>query len=343
MQETTTFGGGRLSGFSRGKQTHSRLTLQLDSADRDIYFPVIMVARPFRFHSPDASTHLILSDEINGDWEQFSVTIRAEKYHVWLHDRWKYYSLKSRLQQKLSDMPEDEQLLSVLTDFFRQYPSEYACILIGSGKTAALVDHMRSVPLFYTRKHGECFLSDRPENLIPHMTPRLSKAELRKYLLAGYVPGRRTLLKDIYQIPAGEYVRWEKGDLRTDCYYHFWRTDSEEFAFEEQVERYRNLFLEVMDEFLRAHRGQNIVLLLSGGMDSRFILWALYALAPSNRRIHLLTYGRPRRRDAGWGYDTFVIGCTELSIILNQEEFPFSVFDASEVLAREVVRRCQGE
>ena len=65
------------------------------------------------------------------------------------------------------------------------------------------VDHVRSIPLFFTSKYS-CAITDSPETL-PQALDEISSTQIQSLLLAGFTTGKETLNPNIFQLQSGEY------------------------------------------------------------------------------------------------------------------------------------------
>lgn len=85
----------------------------------------------------------------------------------------------------------------------------YGYVKIEDGEIFATVDHIRSIPLYYsTPGDGVFYLSDNSDwiaNKIPDGSSSVSHIE---YKLTGYVSGRNTRHPKIKQLLPGESIYW---------------------------------------------------------------------------------------------------------------------------------------
>ncbi|MBN2858173.1 MAG: hypothetical protein JXN63_07210, partial [Candidatus Delongbacteria bacterium] len=184
--------------------------------------------------------------------------------------------------KKIIDDPDD------LSTALRELNGVFAFVYEGSGKTILCCDRTRTFPLFYFYDDEELAVSDDP-GLIEKQFKDTDEDSLKLFLFSGYVPGNKTLLEDIYQVQAGEFVVYNKTSLQNQFYHKF---KASEFRSDE-----KNLETELNDIFVSAGKrlrssleGKVPVLPLSSGYDSRLIACLLKMNGFDD--VLTFTYGR---------------------------------------------------
>ena len=168
-----------------------------------------------------------------------------------------------------------------------------ACILDAGGAT--LVRDAAGVRSIYHATHaGRLFFSSEPKAIwgIPGFPRRLSVPALAQYLTFSFVPGRGTMLRDVFSLPAGHLLRWTPdgagpGKERLQRYFFFERPGNdgnEDFPEPAErsgadradaisdgawVERFRQVFSDAVAE--RLPENGPAAVFLSGGLDSSIV------------------------------------------------------------------------
>jgi asparagine synthase (glutamine-hydrolysing) len=152
-------------------------------------------------------------------------------------------------------------------------------------------DRARCFSLFYTLKNNNLIVSDRIESIKNKTgSGEIDHTASKIFLATGYVTGEKTLIKNIFQVQAGEYIYFNKGKIVKDFYHTF---------IPERISDYTNAspvknFLESLD--MLSERTATLlenkvaVIPLSSGYDSRLIVSIL-----KNTGINdaiCFTYGR---------------------------------------------------
>ena len=158
-------------------------------------------------------------------------------------------------------------------------------------------DRVGIKPLYYHSSDGTFLfaseLSSLREN--PSFKPAVDKDTLSLYLDLSYVPAPRTIYRNTYKLPPGEYLVWENG---TVCTKRYWSLDRGEIgassgmAFEEAKEHCTGLIKDSVS--IRLMSDVPLGAFLSGGYDSSLVVAMMKAV------------GAPR-------IDTYSLGFTESS------------------------------
>lgn len=181
------------------------------------------------------------------------------------------------------------------------------------------VDRVRSIPLFYAVSGEEALFSDDANYLRDRLNPPFNEENGAEFLVTGYVTGPDTLFDGISQVQAGEYLVYDKtsGSLVTQFYHRFWHGNFFSDSEEELLDRLDEIFVRVFKRLIASTKGRQIVVPLSGGLDSRIIVAMLKRLGVED--VICFTYGRKGNREAeisrqvaeALGYQWYFVEYTE--------------------------------
>lgn len=216
----------------------------------------------------------------------------------WLFDPWRYSTFTSKLRSAIQNAADFEALETGVRAVCRDNNHEFAAIIAVAGKCLAAVDHIQSEPLFYAISGRTLVLTNEPDRLLSFVEPRLRKLQLREFMLSNWVSGADTLLRNLFQVEAGRLLVSDGKAIGQEAYYEFWHREPAHFSVETATKEFRDLILATVEEFLEPYRDHRIVLMLSGGLDSRLVLWALDTLKAPD--VLLCSYGRSFQRDVVW-------------------------------------------
>ncbi len=169
--------------------------------------------------------------------------------------------------------------------------------LVRTGDSGALlaVDAIRSFPLFYETT-ASARVSDDVLCLADVDTSTVNRAAADEFLLATYVTGPETLYAGIAQVQAGELVQWRDGEVPTGrAYRRTAHDDSGPTEPAEADEVFRSVYHAALQRTLARHRGTQILVPLSGGLDSRLLLATLREFGRDD--VLAFTYGLPDSRE----------------------------------------------
>jgi len=160
------------------------------------------------------------------------------------------------------------------------------------------VDRVRSIPLFYAVSGNEALFSDDANHLRDCLNPPFNEENGAEFLVTGYVTGSDTLFDGISQLRTGEYLIYDREDetLNTYFYHRFWHGDYFSDSEEELLDRLDEVFVRVFERLIASAKGRQIVVPLSGGLDSRIIVAMLKRLGVED--VICFTYGKRGNREA---------------------------------------------
>jgi asparagine synthase (glutamine-hydrolysing) len=166
----------------------------------------------------------------------------------------------------------------------------YSVIIKKEDCLFAAVDTVRAFPLFYYQKDDFFALTDCPDELTADGVPLVldeNNAVILSY--AGFVTGDKTLLKDVFQIVAGEFICFEKNNLTKTFHTQFLTNDFFTSSREELKEALKTALFKMGKNLVKALDGRPVVIPLSGGFDSRLLAYLLKKNHYDN--VFCYTYG----------------------------------------------------
>lgn len=177
----------------------------------------------------------------------------------------------------------------------------YAVVIINNNEVYAVVDRIRSIPLFYGTAEGNVFISDDAHWVRDQVKDKeFAEIAETEFLLTGYVTGPDTLYPNVKQIQAGEalFVEYgfERAQISTERYYRYIHHYQLNTTEQELLNRYDKVLLNTFGRLIRRTNGRLIAVPLSGGYDSRLILLMLKRLGYEN--VIAFSYGREGNEDS---------------------------------------------
>ncbi len=154
------------------------------------------------------------------------------------------------------------------------------------------VDPNRLFPLFYRYTDESWNISDDPLSLVDSATGAVRINELAdvEFQAAAYVTGNETLIEGVYQVQAGEVIRFQEDQAITK-FYHNYRTH---YVFDDEYIELKSKAMKILKEsfgrFIVSLENRHVVLPLSGGFDSRLIASMLRRFG--YEKVTCITYGR---------------------------------------------------
>jgi asparagine synthase (glutamine-hydrolysing) len=171
----------------------------------------------------------------------------------------------------------------------------FALVTSRPGLVAAAVDRVRTIPVFYAVRGADSWLSDDANWLRSALgrSERNTLAE-EEFVLTGYVTGRETLDRSIFQVQAGCIVDFSRSTGPHPSivrHYRFQHAHFMQTSRERLIEDLVQVHERVFSRLLRSVGDRTIVVPMSGGYDSRLIGVSLRDLGA--RRVICYSYGVP--------------------------------------------------
>jgi asparagine synthase (glutamine-hydrolysing) len=206
-----------------------------------------------------------------------------------------------KLASRLLRLLQEQQATEVL----ERTAGNFALAADLGGRVLLAADPVRSLPLLYALDEGVVVATDDPDAL-PGVTgppgeQELDRVACAEYLAAGFVTGARTLFGRWRQVRAGECVEVGDGTLHAKTYFAYLsnsgdgQADDAE-AVHELAKRHDEALLSAFRRLLRSVEGRQLVVPLSGGLDSRLVASTLKRLGRDN--VLCVAYGQPKNFEA---------------------------------------------
>ncbi len=151
-------------------------------------------------------------------------------------------------------------------------------------------DRLGVKPLFYAIRNTRIAFSSTARALkAAGFAGEIDDKAVMEYLEYGYVTDDRSIYKGVEKVAAGTIIEWRDGVIKSRIY---WSPPAvinpTKFTFEEAVEETEALFLSAVEK--RLHADVPVGALLSGGVDSSLVCWAISKLGGD---IKAFTIGTP--------------------------------------------------
>ena len=155
------------------------------------------------------------------------------------------------------------------------------------------VDRFRFFPLFYREKEECLYLSDEVDSIYRETGDKkeVDPDSALIFSSCGYVLGNKTLLKDTFQVQAGEFIAYENKSI-VPVFYHKLFSEINDLSFEEAASQLKKIFRNASKRMVQLIDNRQVILPLSGGLDSRLIAYFLKKEGVQN--VICFTYGREK-------------------------------------------------
>lgn len=151
-------------------------------------------------------------------------------------------------------------------------------------------DRLGVKPLAYAVRNGQLAFASTVRALRESgFADEIDAEAVAEFLEFGFVTDDRSIYRGVMKVPAASIVEWSAGRLQTRCY---WDVPSpgtlETVSLDDAVEETERLFLQAVQKRLQAD--VPVAALLSGGIDSALVCWAV---ARVGGRVTAYTVGTP--------------------------------------------------
>lgn len=198
----------------------------------------------------------------------------------------------------------------------------------GSRKLFLIRDRLGIKPLCYTVKNNVLGFASTPRALrTAGLASEIDPTAMAEYLEFGYVTDDRSIYQGVLKVPAATILEWDDGRVSQRSY---WRPPTEtdfQGSFDDAVEETRRLFLQAVERRLQAD--VPVGALLSGGVDSSLVCWAIRELGGDITAYTAATPGDPLDESEDALQTAKELGLRHRMLDLSREDFP----DAEELVA----------
>ena len=150
------------------------------------------------------------------------------------------------------------------------------------------------------------------------MVDEVDPDAMLEFLEFGWVSDGMAIFRNAHKVPAATIVEWHDGQLSERCYWTPPEPGSRPLPFEEAVEQTEALLLEAVK--LRLIADVSVGTLLSGGIDSTLIAWALSKLNVNLKAFTVSTPGHPADESAAASQTARILGIPHEVIALSARE-----------------------
>jgi len=149
-------------------------------------------------------------------------------------------------------------------------------------------DRLGVKPLVYSIRGSEIAFASTVRALVAGIGGEIDPQAVAEYLEFGFVTDDRTIYREMKKLPAASILEWHEGGARQREYWHPSIAQAHGSNFEEAVAESERRLLEAVE--MRLQADVPIGALLSGGIDSSLVCWAITRL---RAKVRAFTIGTP--------------------------------------------------
>jgi len=189
----------------------------------------------------------------------------------------------------------DDSFHDRLSELVRDLNGHFALVIEAPIGFYIVSDRVKSIPIYYTVGHegNKVLISDNPSIFSENCD--IDRNSVLEIFLAGYTVNRNTIFKSLYQTTAAECLLLSEERYKKLYYYNYFS----ERAIEKDLSFYQQkltlLIDQIFKDLIKSCNHRQIVIPLSGGLDSRLVLSKLFDLGYKN--IVCFSYGSKSSKD----------------------------------------------
>jgi asparagine synthase (glutamine-hydrolysing) len=189
-------------------------------------------------------------------------------------------------------------------------------------------DRLGIKPLCYAVKNGALAFASTPRALRSGgFASEIDPTAMAEYLEYGYVTDDCCIYGGVSKVPAATILEWDDGRVSMRTYWQPLTQTDFRGSFDDAVQETRRLFLQAVERRLQAD--VPVGALLSGGIDSSLVCWAIRELGGDITAYTAAAPGDPLDESEDAQQTAKELGLRHRVLDLSREEFP----DAEELVA----------
>lgn len=182
-------------------------------------------------------------------------------------------------------------------------------------------DRLGVKPLVYVARHGSLgFASTTTALHDAGLAGDVSPEAVLDVLEFDWVTEQRTIFEHARKVPAGTIIEWRDGEISERSYWSLPEPETRQISFDEAVEHTESLLIEAAQ--LRLISDVPIGALLSGGIDSALMCWAMSKLGANISSYTVSTPGDPADESAAAEATAHKLGIPHRTVALPASEQP---------------------
>jgi len=249
------------------------------------------------------------------------VSYHSIEQRFWLAGR----VLKNGVIQSPAELYKNLSALSTtdIESYLEQLDGFFSLVMVTEMSVVMISDRLRSYPLFYATTKAGLWVSDDFEFLVYQLelneSDQLAAAE---FLQLGYVTGTATTVLGVMQVPASSCLRWDGVELSIGRYFEFLPLAKRTCDLLELKQQLSIVMGNLTRQLISRAAGRQIVVPLSGGLDSKALLLSLYLEGYEN--LCCFTFGAAD----SWELNHARKLCAELGVVWHPVIYNAATFTA---------------
>ena len=168
----------------------------------------------------------------------------------------------------------------------------FSAIIETNDEIICVSDFCRSFPIFYYKNKNLFTVSNDAKTLKKKLKlNEILPQSVNECFLSGYVSGKSTLYKSLYQTEACQFLKFNKQNkkLEINNFFYYHNKINLNIKKNEALNKLDKVFNSSIDRLIKKTNNRTIIIFMSGGLDSRLILSKL--VEKGYKKILAVSYG----------------------------------------------------
>ncbi|MFA5010590.1 MAG: asparagine synthetase B family protein [Ignavibacteria bacterium] len=186
-----------------------------------------------------------------------------------------------------------QKIKEIISEHLKGFSGHFSFIVITPAIGFAVVDKIRSFPIYYFRNDNNIYFSNSAPTLQRKFSLKdYDPSSILIFKMAGYTIGDSTILVEIKQLQSAEIiiVDLKTNSVSSNRYFRYFVDKTSTESEENLLEELHGKTIKTFTKMITSLNGAPVWIPLSGGLDSRLILALLLELKYDN--ITTYTYGK---------------------------------------------------
>jgi len=188
---------------------------------------------------------------------------------------------------------QNDQSIQHLSQKVKSLEGHFSFIIFNEEFAFAAVDKVRSYPFFFSNLDNKIHFSNDARWLRGKISDlKINTNGITAIKMSGYTFGNETIYSNFFSLEAGTMVFANENKISINSYFKYVLIDNVEKSEEERILDLHNATIKTFNKMIHTLNGRKVMVPLSGGYDSRFVIAMLKELKYDN--IVAFTYGRKK-------------------------------------------------
>jgi len=216
-------------------------------------------------------------------------TINHNGYKIWYAG---YIYNKAGLESSFISFTKKEIELKSLLNFVKSLNGHFAFVAQTSDSMFGCVDRIGSIPIFYKYSNKTIQFTNKSNLIVKKNTEKFRFDNFNEFAMSGFISGATSLIKDFFQLEAGQFFLIKDRSLLINSYYSFFSKKVLNLDLANYKKRFTELTLDVFSDLKNTLNERPVLIPLSAGKDSRLVASALKQVGYKN--VKCFAYGNKK-------------------------------------------------